>query len=87
MKITADATKRETYVVHEIVDAPLNIRYAKLDENHVLMVTVQSKEITLTPDAVYMLTLHLDPAEIDALHRASLTLPVPQQDARITRRL
>ena len=42
-----------------------------------LLLGVTTKPITLKRDITYNLFISVDPREIDAIHRASVTLPVP----------
>jgi hypothetical protein len=51
MKIIAQASRRETDIEHVVVDAPTNIRIAKIDESGALRFSIPTRPITLTHEA------------------------------------
>lgn len=77
MKIIARASRRDTDVDHVVVDAPIDIRIATIEEGGALRFTITTRPITLAHEAEYNFFVSIDPQEMDALHRASLTLPTP----------
>jgi hypothetical protein len=86
MKIIAEASRRETHTEHVVVDAAIDVRMAKIDESGALRFSVPTMAITLTPGAEYNFSISINPQEMDALHRASLTLPTAPKISAITSR-
>jgi hypothetical protein len=74
MKITALARSRQI-LDHIVVDSDPSI--IGREENGNLFVSVPTRPITLAHGTDYTLFISLDPKEIYAFNRASMTLPVP----------
>lgn len=82
MKIEACASTHQKYD-HVVADAPA--RAFRLDPDGTVKFTVQSLPITLTRDAEYDLDISIDPGELDALYRFSMTTPKPPKQTAIRR--
>ena len=86
MKIIARANRRDSDMQHEVANTQIKDGKLKKESSGSIEFVIGTLPITLTSKAEYNFFISIDPTELDALYRFSMTAPIPPTKSGFKRR-